>query len=241
MPVTNKDLKKRILDISYQKGLSHIGSCLLAVDILEEIYSEMEPLQWKNGWDDGCVLSSGHAGLALYVVLEKHYPGLNAEEIYEHHGVHPDRCKKCYISCSAGSLGNGLGIAVGMALARPGKTVHCLISDGETNEGSCWEALRIAKDSNLKNLKVYLNANSFAAYDKINVGRIMKQIKAIGFPVKVYQTSMVGYPPFLQGLLAHYKVLTLPEYSCIMGHGWPEGFSEKQSAAQKRRYAQVIR
>src|SRR4051812_33407854 len=114
----NKDLKKRIIEISYKHKLSHLGSCLTAVDIIDEIFQVKKP-------NEKFVLSSGHAGLALYVVLEKYekkdFDGnlipLDAEEIFEHHGTHPDRCKACHLDCSTGSLGQGLPIAVGMALA----------------------------------------------------------------------------------------------------------------------------
>src|SRR3990167_9944167 len=158
--IKNKDLKRHITDISYRKGLSHLGSVLTAVDIIDEIFKIKKP-------DEKFVLSSGHAGLALYVVLEK-YGGKNAEDIFDHHGVHPDRCSSCNIDCSAGSLGHGIGIAVGMALADRNKNVYCLISDGECAEGSVWEALRIYKEHSLSNLKIYVNINSYAAYQKID-------------------------------------------------------------------------
>ena len=158
--MNNKDLKRRIIEISYPRKLSHLGSCLTAVDIIDEIFKIKKP-------EEKFVLSVGHAGLALYVVLEK-YLGLNAEKIFEHHGVHPDRCSKCHIDCSTGSLGNGLPIAVGMALADRNKNVYCLISDGECSEGSIWEALRIASEQNLNNLKVYCNFNGWGAYKSIS-------------------------------------------------------------------------
>ena len=63
--IVNKELKKRILEISYKKKLSHLGSCLTAVDIIDEIFKIKKP-------DEKFVLSSGHAALALYVVLEKY-------------------------------------------------------------------------------------------------------------------------------------------------------------------------
>ena len=77
------DLQKRILDISYKHKLSHLSSNLTAVGIIDEIYC----LRKDN---DPFILSSGHAGLALYVVLEKYY-GLDAEKLFKKHGVHPNR------------------------------------------------------------------------------------------------------------------------------------------------------
>src|SRR2546427_251920 len=66
--MTNKDLKKRIIEISYKNKLSHIGSCLTAVDIIDEIYAIKKP-------NEKFILSSGHAGLALYCVIEKYTKG----------------------------------------------------------------------------------------------------------------------------------------------------------------------
>ena len=74
-------LKKRILDIAYKHKLSHLGSYLSAVDIVDEIYKTKNP-------EDIFILSSGHAALALYVVIEK-YEGKNAEELFIKYGGHP--------------------------------------------------------------------------------------------------------------------------------------------------------
>ncbi len=204
----NKDLKRKIVDISFQKGLSHIGSCLTAVDIIDEIFSIKKS-------DEKFILSSGHAGLALYVVLEKYNDpntGRSASEIFDHHGVHPDRCNECGIDCSSGSLGLGITIAVGMALADRKKNVYCLLSDGELAEGSVWEALRIQKEQRLTNLKVYINWNGYAAY---------KQTEAIPSIITDYSinfrlTNMNDYPEWLQGQIAHYKVLDKKEYKELM-------------------------
>ena len=76
-------LKSRIFEISYKNKISHLSSNISSVDIIDEIFSIK-----KN--EDIFILSNGHAGLALYVVLEKYY-GINAEELYQKHGVHPHR------------------------------------------------------------------------------------------------------------------------------------------------------
>jgi len=80
-------LHDRIIEISKKLGLAHLGSNLTSVDIIDEIYSIRKD-------DEPFILSSGHAGLALYVVIEKYYK-INAENIFAHHGTHPDRCDKC--------------------------------------------------------------------------------------------------------------------------------------------------
>ena len=200
----NKDLKRRILDISYKKKLSHIGSCLTAVDIIDEIYKTKKP-------DEKFVLSSGHAGLALYTVIEE-YEGVDAEQIFDHHGVHPDRCFKCGLFCSTGSLGHGLGIAVGMALADRTKNVYCLISDGECAEGSIWEALRIANEQRLNNLKVYLNENGFGAYRRLYSVVPIWDDNDIWYDPIICHTTMDGWPEWLQGLNAHYVTMDKAKY-----------------------------
>lgn len=198
MNISNRDLKRRIIEISYKHKLSHLGSCLTAVDIIKEIYDVKKQ-------DERFVLSSGHAGLALYVVLEK-YLKLDAEKIFNHHGVHPDYCEECHIDCSSGSLGNGLPIAVGMALADRSKVCYTLISDGECSEGSIWEALRIANEQKLNNLKIYLNFNHWGAYKEIPYYPINDE----EFPyidLKIKETNFDDFP-FLIGQSAHYITLS---------------------------------
>lgn len=231
----NKDLKKRIIEISYSRKLAHLGSCLTSVDIIDEIFKIKKP-------DEKFVLSSGHAGLALYVVLEK-YLGLNAEEIFEHHGVHPDRCVKCHIDCSSGSLGNGLPIAVGMALADRSKNVYCLISDGECSEGSIWEALRIIEEQKLYNIRIIVNANGWGAYKEIDIAKLFDRLNSVlkGKVSFFLASSIISswdnfnwslrnedtlvwvahtsseYFPFLKGQKGHYIAMNQEQYGEALG------------------------
>lgn len=196
----NKDLKKRILEISFKHTLSHIGSTITAVDIIEEIYEQKKP-------DEKFVLSCGHAALALYCVIEK-YGGRNAEEIFTHHGVHPDSCTQCGIACSTGALGNGLPIAVGMSLSDRKKNVYCLISDGECAEGSIHEAVRIANQYHVKNLHVYLNDNGWAAYQPTD----LYPIPLFHIPFVHFFTQMEEWPVWLQNQDGHYSVMDQKRY-----------------------------
>lgn len=208
MNITNKDLKRRIIEISYKHKLSHLGSCLTAVDILAEIYDRRQP-------EDPVILSQGHAGLALYVVLEKHF-GHDAEQLFEKHGVHPCRDLRDDIYCSTGSLGHGLPIAVGMALANKDKNVYCLVSDGEMAEGSIWEALRLVSELNLINLYIHFNVNGSSAYDLLNRSLLMERLGAFVGPDRaknysVWNTSSEQLP-FLTGIDAHYYTMTETDY-----------------------------
>lgn len=208
MQTKNKDLKKRILDISFKLKLSHISSCLEAVDIIDYIYKTKKA-------DEPFILSQGHAGLALYTVLEK-YEGKNAEELFEKHGVHPNRDLVDGIYCSTGSLGQGLPIAVGMALADRTKNVYCLISDGECAEGSIWEALMIAHKFELDNLKIYINFNGYSGYGETSQ-MILKLLKEFNYTISITpEVSNVDYIPFLAGLQGHYKVMNDEEYQLAL-------------------------
>jgi transketolase len=200
--ILNK-LEKRIIDISYKHKLSHIASCLSVVRMIDVTFQLKQP-------DDIFILSNGHAGLALYVVLEK-FTGVDAEYLYKKHGTHPNRNLGDGIVASSGSLGHGIGIGVGMALSNRKRDVYVLISDGECAEGSVWEALRIASENKLENLKVMCNANGYGAYGKIDTDWLdMRLVQT--FPVITHKTNMFEGPEFLQGLKGHYHQMTEEEY-----------------------------
>ena len=189
-------LHNRIIEISKKHHLSHLGSNLTAVNIIDEIYQikkENEPF----------ILSCGHAGLALYTVLEKYY-GFDAEKLYLKHGTHPYRDLDDKIYCSTGSLGMGLGIAVGIALAYWWKNVYCLISDGECFEGSIYEAANVIRKYKVSNLKVYLNWNGMSAYDYVPLW-MLKNIKMLIPNIQIRVTNVEDYG--LTGLSAHYVTL----------------------------------
>ena len=201
------DLKKRILEIAYKHKLGHLGSYLSAADIVDEIYKNKDK-------DDIFILSSGHAALALYAALEK-YESKNAEELFLKHGGHPHRDEENGIYCSTGSLGLGITVAVGRALANKFRKVYVLISDGESAEGSVWEALRFIKESNLSNIEVYVNVNGYAAYDKVDVKYLVDRLKVFLPTINIRYTSVNQYP-FLRGLNAHYHVMSEEDYKSTL-------------------------
>jgi transketolase N-terminal domain/subunit len=220
--IQNKELKRRIIEISYNLKLGHIGSCLTAVDIIKEIYDTMNPR-------DLFVLSAGHAHLAHVVIDEeiyKHDPTTDvvynyAETTIKNYGIHCDKRAGCDVS--TGSLGHGIGIAVGMALADKSKNVYCLLSDGELAEGSVWEILRIRQELDIQNLMIYINFNGWGAYREVD-NRVGNQIYSFltvwdiskGKAVNIKETNMNDYPKWLQGQIAHYKVLDEKEYEELL-------------------------
>jgi len=199
-------LERRIIDISYKKGLAHLSSCLTAVRLIDHIY-----LVKKH--DEPFILDNGHAGLALYVVLEKlHFK--DAEQLFDKHGVHPNRDLQDLIYCSTGSLGQGLPIAVGMALADKRQNVYVLTSDGAMAEGSNWEALRIAGEQRLENLRITVNANGHSALGKTDPELLDTRMQYF-YPALVAQTDLLDYPDWLQGVAGHYVVMDEEKYKEI--------------------------
>jgi transketolase len=214
-----KSTRRRVLEISHQKNLSHLGSCLSSIDLIDGVYKVKKK-------DEKFILSNGHAGIALYVILEKN--GFIKKSDIEVLGVHPDGNPKLRIDASTGSLGQGLPIALGMALSNKNKNVYCLVSDGECAEGSIWEALRIAKDYKIINLKIIVNANGWSAYDPVNLNSLINKFKGFGYQVLeinghdmndilealkiknqtvIFARTSVDQIPCLKGLDAHYRIM----------------------------------
>jgi len=201
------NLKKRIVEIAYKHRLGHLGSYLSSVSIVDEIFSKMKK-------DDIFILSSGHCALALYVCLEK-YHGINAEDMFVKHGGHPHRDEENKIYCSTGSLGLGITIALGRAVANPNRKVWVLISDGESAEGSIWESLKTIKEDGINNIEVYANINGLCAYKEVDVDYISTRLKAFLPTINLRYTTVEQYP-FLKGLNAHYHVMSEENYKQVL-------------------------
>ena len=201
-------IERRILEISYKQKLSHIGSCLIAGEAINAIYAVKKP-------NEPFILSSGHMGLALYCVLEAWGHG-DAEKLALKHGTHPNRDMEHDIWCSTGSLGHGIGIAVGMAIADPTRNIYVVMSDGECAEGSVWESLRVAGDLRLENLRVAVICNGYGAYGKIDVDLLEQRLKLF-YPLLIIKANTFNYPSWLQGQNAHYCKIDTPEKAKELG------------------------
>ena len=166
---------------------------MTSADIISDIYFEKKE-------DEPFILSCGHNAMALYCVLEQHY-GFDAEQLYLKHGTHPNRSIEDKIYCSTGSLGMGISIALGMAIANRDKNVYCLISDGDSFEGVMWVVANVIHKYKVSNLKIYLNYNGFAAYDSVGQDHI-NRLKVLFPKMKVVKTNVEDYG--LTGQEAHY-------------------------------------
>ena len=162
----------RILELSQKVTAIHIGGSFSAIEIIDAIYNECKRP------NDIFLLSKGHAGVALYVVLES--VGLiksleldtytRRESIF---GVHPTK-KISGIISGFGSLGHGLGVACGIAYHKKYSKdstqdkVFVLMSDGELQEGSTWEALLVASNLKLDNLVILIDLNDFQSFGRMS-------------------------------------------------------------------------
>ena len=161
-------IRLTILEQAKRAGVGHIGSALSVADIIAALYSGGMDIGDPDASNrDRLVLSKGHAALALYAAL--HQRGwLTREELNTYCGdgsllgVHPEHRLRG-IDFSTGSLGHGLALGAGAALAArlqgSSRRVFVLLSDGECNEGSIWESAMFAAHQELSNLVVVIDMN----------------------------------------------------------------------------------
>lgn len=197
------NLQKRVIEITYKYELSHLSSTLSTLPVIFEIYQDKSD-------DEVFILSNGHAGLALYVVLEWKY-GIDAEMLLMKHGIHPSRDVENKIFCSTGSLGQGICVAVGHALADRTKNVYCTISDGEAAEGSIWEALRFKSDYGIENLKIYAIINGQGAYDTLDMSKLVDRLLIFDEHIQIRMSE--AKMTFASGLALHYHRMSEEEYA----------------------------
>lgn len=171
-------LRKDVLKMVMASREGHLGAAFSCMEILTALYFNVLNIDtFQPDWDDRdrFIMSKGHGCFAQYAVLARR--GFYAVELLESinqkdtlFGGHPDRDKVPGIDVSTGSLGHGLSIGAGMALAdkKDGKSnrVFVLLGDGECQEGSVWEAAMFAPAHGLDNLTVIIDANSLQAIGK---------------------------------------------------------------------------
>jgi transketolase len=189
-------MRRIILRQSKRANVGHIGSCLSVVDILSALYQRVLRISCPDDPNrDRFVLSKGHAALALYAALA--LKGWISEPELDTFcgdnsllGVHPEAALTG-VDFSTGSLGHGLSIAAGAALAAhmqlSHRRVYCLISDAECNEGSIWEAAMFAAHHRLDNLTVIVDWNGQQALgrtcDVLDCANLPERWKAFGWHV----------------------------------------------------------
>lgn len=159
--------RARLLRMHYEAKVGHIGGNLSALDAMLHLHGSI------MGEADVFILSKGHAAGALYIALWA-AGEITDEQLTSFHkdGTklpgHPAARWHKRIPFATGSLGHGLGLAAGVALGKhlrgEGGTVYCMLSDGECEEGSIWEALMFVNHHRLSNLVVLVDANGLQGF-----------------------------------------------------------------------------
>jgi transketolase len=194
------DIRKKLCYGTIEIGPAHIGGSLSATDFVVALYYHYLKYDTKNPqWDgrDRFILSKGHIGFLLYNVFadlgmyefETFYNGYN--KIDGKFGQHPNRKYVPGIEASTGSLGHGLSIATGVALAgrsnKKNYRVYCMTGDGELQEGSNWEAIMAAGHYQLGNLIAIVDRNGYqiSGYteDVISIEPLEEKFKAFNWDV----------------------------------------------------------
>lgn len=169
-------VRGRVIKTSHEAGMPHLGSCLSCVDILTALYFRVLRSDPKDPLDpdrDRFILSKGHAAPALFQVLAMrgYFPEDDLKAYGQDGGIfaeHPPAPRDLAgIEAATGSLGHGLPVGLGMALAarlnRRDYRVYALLSDGECNEGSVWEAAMLAAAQGVGNLCAIIDFNKLQA------------------------------------------------------------------------------
>lgn len=171
---TARRIRRTIIEMAHRSKSPHVGSCLSCSDILAVLYDDILRLEpWNNR--DICILSKGHAAMSLYSAL--HAKGILTEMdiagYYQDGGTlpaHLDRCTEKGIEVSAGSLGHGFNMGLGMAHAfrkqHSDRKVYAVIGDGESQEGSIWEGALFAGGLELGNFTAIMDHNNLQGYGR---------------------------------------------------------------------------
>ena len=176
LAATALTLRQRLVTTSANAKIPHLGSCLSCVELLVQLYWQelrIDPLNPEDPDRDRFLLSKGHGAPILFQVLAERgfYPLERLEDFGKPGSVfHEHPPKPGYIpgiEAATGSLGHGLPMALGMALAaniqkRPTRC-YALLSDGECNEGSIWEAAMLAAAQKVKTLTAIIDFNKWQA------------------------------------------------------------------------------
>ena len=223
-------IRKHALKMTSLGKASHIGSILSVADILAVLYGKIlnvYPQEPKHPDRDRLVLSKGHACAGIYAALaERGYFPMEWLKTHYANGSrlcgHVSHTGVPGVECSTGSLGHGLPIAAGMALAAllDGKKhrVFAILSDGECDEGSTWEAILFAGHHRLSNLIAIIDYNRFQG-----IGRVEETLELEPFAQKWrafgWQVAEVdGHNHSVLSTSLNVRPQQSPRPSCIIAH-----------------------
>jgi transketolase len=191
-----RNYRRRILEISQQVSALHIASAYSCTEIVDLIYNELMVERDTDEKSDVFVMSKGHGCMIQYVILEGR--GVLTRKDLDNYcqpsgrlGAHPDYGNPG-IRASTGSLGHGLGMVVGQAYAerlrKSSVAFYVVISDGELQEGSTWEAISMASTLSLDNITVFVDNNDFTSLERMSVGQpafypVLEKVAAFNWSV----------------------------------------------------------
>lgn len=193
-----KEIKKLIIDTVKPSNAGHITSSFSAVGILYALYkhANITVLNAADKIRDRIIISKEHCRLAQVAVLG--YLGLIDKELLKNYCIDGENLghdiynftnpKFSALDIASGSLGHGLGVGAGLALANPKYNIYVLCGDGEFQEGSMWEALIFIKQHNLKNLTVivdrnYMQIDNYTKEILDTSSHLKEQFSSFGFDV----------------------------------------------------------
>jgi transketolase len=170
--------RRRILDISQQVTALHVAPAFSCIEITDVIYNGLMRCGPTGEYSDVFLMSKGHGCMIQYVILEEQ--GILSRKDLDDYckpdgrlGAHPDY-ETPGVAASTGSLGHGLGMATGQAYAEKLKDtdflIYCVLSDGEFQEGSTWEAMMMAANLKLDNLIAFMDYNDFGGLEHMSAG-----------------------------------------------------------------------
>ena len=193
------DIRRDLLNFIYRIGMGHLGGELSVVEMAVALYYQYMNYDIKNPrWEDRdrLILSKGHCSETLYTIfadlgaytqdyMVEHFEVLDKSEF----GMHCNRKYCPYIEASAGSLGHGLPIAVGMALGARYKKqnwrTYVIVGDGELDEGTNWEAMMAGAHFGLGNLVAICDKNQVqmtgTTKDVMNLDSLAEKVTAFGW------------------------------------------------------------
>ncbi len=193
------NIRRDVIEMTHNSHASHVGSALSCADIIAVLYADVVNFDVNNPmWDnrDRVVLSKGHAGSALYACLaEVGFYKKDLLKTYYTNGSwfsgHISHKNVPGVEFSTGSLGHGVCVATGIAMAgklNGGKfNVYAIVGDGECDEGSVWETALFANQYNLSNFTIIIDRNKMQSFgsteDTIATGDIGEKFTAFGWNV----------------------------------------------------------
>ena len=181
----SKDYRRELFEKFVEVGQGHPGSTFSMVEIATTLYhgGHVRPNV------DKVIVSKGHATVTLYPILTK--LGIIPQKEWDNWGK-AESCLRVFgntnipgIDMASGSLGHGIGVGAGMALASPEKNVYVIISEGELYEGSTWEALLFVAHHKLTNLTIFIDINNLmilgSTDDCLSLNPIGKKLSGFDF------------------------------------------------------------